>query len=349
MVKKTNKVRTQSHNNTIDEEEQDEEWENNSESSSASSTGSDDEDEEKAHEDLLEDKESDMIRRRYSVSVPRRIGISNESIKVDSDTKFPVIPKTEQERLRLQSAIDACAVFNHLDKDEKKVVFDAMAEKSFVQGEIIIKQGDEGDLFYVVHSGQAEVYVNDKLVKTYTDGESFGELALIYNTPRAATIKAASESIKLWAIDRTTFRTILMGQTIKRRNAYEEFLKNVEILKTLNDYERLTIADALQAETWRNGDSIVTQGETGHSFYIISEGHVLVKKDGQEVARLKTGDYFGELALMFNQERAATVIALGEVKTIRLDRKSFKLLLGSCEELLKRNTNIYNQYMAKQI
>jgi cAMP-dependent protein kinase regulator len=325
----------------VDDEEQDE---------AVDDSDDEDEDEEKPKaNDLLEDKESDMIRRRYSVSVPRRVGISNESLKVDSTVKFPIIPKTEQERVRLQNAIDVCAVFKHLDKDEKQVVFDAMSEKTFSHGDVIIKQGDDGDLFYVVDSGQCDVQVNDKIVKTYTDGDSFGELALIYGTPRAATIKVKSDSIKLWAIDRTTFRTILMGQTIKRRQLYEDFLRNVEILKTLDDYERLTIADALQPETWHNGDCIVKQGDSGDSFYIISEGQVSVKKDGTEVARLKTADYFGELALMFNQSRAATVTALGEVKTVRLDRKSFKLLLGSCEEILKRNTNIYNQFMSKQI
>jgi cAMP-dependent protein kinase regulator len=336
---------------TVEEEEKDEAVEEENEDETVEASDDEDEDQQKTESnvDLLEDKESDMIRRRYSVSVPRRVAISNESLKVDSTVKFPVIPKTEQERFRLQTAIDACAVFNHLDKDEKKVVFDAMSEKTGASGDIIIKQGDDGDLFYVVDSGQCDVYVNDKIVKTYTDGDSFGELALIYGTPRAATIKVSSDTIKLWAIDRTTFRTILMGQTIKRRQLYEEFLKNVEILKTLNDYERLTIADALQAETWHNGDCIVKQGDSGHSFYIISEGQVSVKKDGTEVARLKAGDYFGELALMYNQSRAATVTALGEVKTVRLDRKSFKLLLGPCEEILKRNTNIYNQFMSKQI
>jgi cAMP-dependent protein kinase regulator len=289
-----------------------------------------------------------MIRRRYSVSVPRRIGISNESLKVDQNVTFPVIPKTEQERVQLQNAIDACSVFIHLDADEKKVVFDAMAERTFSKDEIVIQQGDEGAEFFVVDSGELDVYVNDQYIKTYVDGESFGELALIYGTPRAATIKAKTD-VRLWAIDRTTFRTILMGQTINRRKLYEDFLRQVGILKTLNDYERLTIADALEPETWDNGDEIVTQGEQGNSFYIIVEGKVVVKKDDVEVAKLKEGDYFGEMALMYNQPRAATVIAVHTVKTVRLDRRSFKLLLGPCEDILKRNTNLYNQIMSKNI
>lgn len=58
---------------------------------------------------------------------------------------------------------------------------------------------------------------------------SFGELALIYGTPRAATIKASTE-VKLWAIDRDTYRRILMGSTIRKRKLYESFLEKVSIL-----------------------------------------------------------------------------------------------------------------------
>jgi len=66
------------------------------------------------------------------------------------------------------------------------------------------------------------------LVTTIGDGGSFGELALIYGTPRAATVKAKSDC-KLWAIDRDTYRRILMGSTIRKRKLYEEFLNKVSL------------------------------------------------------------------------------------------------------------------------
>lgn len=64
---------------------------------------------------------------------------------------------------------------------------------------------------------------------TIGEGGSFGELALIYGTPRAATVKAKVHC-KLWAIDRDTYRRILMGSTIKKRKLYDEFLSKVSIL-----------------------------------------------------------------------------------------------------------------------
>ena len=74
-----------------------------------------------------------------------------------------------------------------------------------------------------------QVFVNDHPVTTISEGGSFGELALIYGTPRAASIQAKTD-VKLWAIDRDTYRRILMGQFIKKRKMYEEFLSKVKIL-----------------------------------------------------------------------------------------------------------------------
>lgn len=71
--------------------------------------------------------------------------------------------------------------------------------------------------------------MNDKCVTSISEGGSFGELALIYGTPRAATIKAKTDC-RLWAIDRDTYRRILMGSQIRKRKLYDELLRNVEIL-----------------------------------------------------------------------------------------------------------------------
>ena len=67
------------------------------------------------------------------------------------------------------------------------------------------------------------------------EGGSFGELALIYGTPRAATVKASTNTdVKLWGIDRDSYRRILMGSTIRKRKMYEEFLSKVSILGECN-------------------------------------------------------------------------------------------------------------------
>lgn len=94
---------------------------------------------------------------------------------------------------------------------------------------ICVFQGDEGDNFYVIDQGEVEIFVNGELATTIGEGGSFGELALIYGTPRAATVRAKTD-VKLWGIDRDSYRRILMGSTIRKRKMYEEFLSRVSIL-----------------------------------------------------------------------------------------------------------------------
>jgi cAMP-dependent protein kinase regulator len=133
----------------------------------------------------------------------RRGAVSAEPYKEEDATSYvkTVIPKDYTTMQALSKAIQSNLLFSHLDDSEKSDIFDAMQPFNYKPGETIIQQGEEGDFFYIIDQGEVEVYVNNKCVTAISDGGSFGELALIYGTPRAATIKAKSEC-KLWAIDR---------------------------------------------------------------------------------------------------------------------------------------------------
>eukprot|EP00003_Mantamonas_plastica_P032448 TRINITY_DN880_c1_g2_i5.p1 TRINITY_DN880_c1_g2~~TRINITY_DN880_c1_g2_i5.p1 ORF type:complete len:338 (+),score=120.94 TRINITY_DN880_c1_g2_i5:434-1447(+) len=244
-------------------------------------------------------------------------------------------------------------LFSGCDQDELQYIMDTMFEKNLTAGEVVIEQGAEGDNFYVVDQGVCDIYVrgpnetegHGTHVFTAEAGASFGELALMYNCPRAATVVAQTDC-RLWAMDRLTFRRILMDATMVKRTLYESFLEGVPMLNPLNKYERLVVADALKGETWEDGDLIIKQGEEGNAFYIVEEGGaVCTRSEGDseavEVKKLAAGDYFGELSLLTNQPRAANVIAVGKLKTVRLSRDAFTRLLGPCEDLLKRGMDEY--------
>lgn len=95
---------------------------------------------------------------------------------------------------------------------------------------------------------------------TYENRGSFGELALLYNMPRAATIKATSEG-QLWALDRQTFRRILLKSAFRKRKMYEALINSVPMLKTLQPYERMNLADALIPKIFGSGERIIKQGK----------------------------------------------------------------------------------------
>ncbi|RVE43949.1 hypothetical protein evm_011418 [Chilo suppressalis] len=203
----------------------------------------------------------------------RRGGISAEPVTEEDATSYvkKVVPKDYKTMGALSRAIASNVLFTHLDESERADMFDAMFPVQCLPGETVIRQGDEGDNFYIIDSGDVEVLVNGEPVTTIGEGGSFGELALIYGTPRAATVRARTP-LKLWGLDRDSYRRILMGSTIRKRRMYDEFLSRVSILESLEKWERLTVADALEPVSFTDGEIIVRQGEPGNDFYIIVEG-----------------------------------------------------------------------------
>merc|ERR1711872_669197 len=291
-------------------------------------------------------------------TVRRRGAVSAEPIHEEDAASYikKVVPKDEATMASLSKAISKNVLFIHLDETERGDIFDAMFPTIAEKEEVIIQQGDEGDNFYIIDQGEVDIYVSGKKVVSLCEGGSFGELALIYGTPRAATVKACtSTDVKLWGIDRDSYRRILMGSTIRKRKMYEEFLSKVSILENLDKWERLTVADALEATSFDDGDVVVTQGESGNDFFIIVDGSASVTQfrnegeDSQEVGVLGPSDYFGEIALMLDRPRAATVTAVGPLKCVKLDRGRFERVLGPCSEILKRNIQQYNSYVSLSV
>nr|XP_036219787.1 cAMP-dependent protein kinase type I regulatory subunit isoform X4 [Bactrocera oleae] len=289
--------------------------------------------------------------------VRRRGGISAEPVTEEDATSYvkKVVPKDYKTMAALSKAIAKNVLFSHLDENERSDIFDAMFPVTHLMGENIIQQGDEGDNFYVIDHGEVEVFVNSELVTTIGEGGSFGELALIYGTPRAATVRAKTD-VKLWGIDRDSYRRILMGSTIRKRKMYEEFLSRVSILESLDKWERLTVADALEPVSFEDGETIVKQGEPGDDFYIILDGTAVVLQrraeqgdEPAEVGRLGPSDYFGEIALLLDRPRAATVVARGPLKCVKLDRARFERVLGLCADILKRNITQYNSFVSLSV
>uniref|UniRef100_A0AC11E1Y0 Protein kinase cAMP-dependent type I regulatory subunit beta n=1 Tax=Ovis aries TaxID=9940 RepID=A0AC11E1Y0_SHEEP len=161
----------------------------------------------------------------------RRGGVSAEVYTEEDAVSYmrKVIPKDYKTMAALAKAISKNVLFSHLDDNERSDIFDAMFPVTHIAGETVIQQGDEGDNFYVIDQGEVDVYVNGEWVTSISEGGSFGELALIYGTPRAATVKAKTD-LKLWGIDRDSYRRILMGSTLRKRRMYEKFLSKVSIL-----------------------------------------------------------------------------------------------------------------------
>jgi cAMP-dependent protein kinase regulator len=184
-------------------------------------------------------------------------------------------------------------------------------------------------------------------LKRYEAGEAFGELALLYNAPRAATITADGDTL-LYVLDRGTFNHIVKGAAVRKREKYDAFLKKIKLLETMDDYERGQVSEAFKDCKYTAGQHVIKEGEEGRDLFFLLQGEASAFKniDGKdtEVKKYEAGDYFGELALLKNEPRAASVIAKTDCTCVSMDRHSFKRMLGPLDEILKRNIDLYVQF-----
>ena len=136
----------------------------------------------------------------------------------------------------------------------------------------------------------------------------------------------------------------------KKRERYDAFLQTVEILKTMDPYERSKLGDALKEERFAANDFVIKEGQAGDRFFIIQEGTAIATKvlqEGQppqQVMEYAKGMYFGERALLKNEARAANVIATSDLHLLSLERETFVRLLGPLDSLLMRNMDVYNKF-----
>lgn len=310
------------------------------------------ESEDKSDEEEIEEPPLNRFSRRKSVFAE-----AYDPEEDDDEGERIIHAKSDEQRQRLSESVKTIFLFRSLDQDQMSEVLDAMFERVVTDGEYVIKQGDDGDNFYVIESGVYNILVKGDhdpepiMVGKYDNAGSFGELALMYNLPRAATIQAMSSG-SLWAMDRNTFRRILLKSACRKRKMYECLLESVPMLKTLEKYERMNLADALVTKVYDDGERIIMQGDVGDGMFFVEDGTVRVtmtKDDNQEkeISRVTVGGYFGELALVTKKARAASVFAVGKTKVAFLDVEAFERLLGPCMDLMKRNIEDYENELLR--
>jgi cAMP-dependent protein kinase regulator len=276
------------------------------------------------------------------------------------------VDKSIEEREKILGILKANNFFSQITDEQRTIMADAMASSEVIDGAEIIRQGDAGDLFYILDSGVADVWVaknggDAAKVFTYEEGSNaaFGELALLYNAPRAATVKA-NGAVKLWSLDQKTFKYTMQQNTTNTRETNVNWLKQVPLLADLMPVEMNKVADALRPIKFSKGTKIITQGDKGNDFYILKSGVCSCTvnqqpgsesksgdENGIEVLRVPEGGYFGEIALLTGQPRKANVIAMEDCETLVLDRATFKRVMGPLESILERNMDNYKQVMQK--
>jgi CRP-like cAMP-binding protein len=205
------------------------------------------------------------------------------------------------------------------------------------QGAQIVLQGEAGDRFYLVARGVFEVLVDDRPQVRLGPGDYFGERALLHRAPRAATVIAV-EPGRLFVLEREAFETLLASDMAVRTRLetaleYRTDVAEMPLFRDLSAAEMDVLLARLVPLEVPAGETIIRQGaESGVArerfFYVVRSGEVEVERDGERLARLGPGETFGEIALLLDVPRTATITALRPTRLLALDAHDFRDLLA---------------------
>lgn len=276
----------------------------------------------------------------------KRQGVSGESYNNSggfSSIELKHHEKDFRSRQLIKDSILENDFLKNLDQNQVREIVDCMYEKKVKMGHFIIKEAESGQHLYVSAEGEFDVVKGKQVLGKMGPGRAFGELAILYNCTRTASVRAVSD-VRIWVLDRRVFQAIMMKTGIQRREENIQFLKSVALLKDLPNDKLAKIADVLEVDFFRGGEYIIREDAYGDSFFIINRGEVKVTQtiqghsQPQEIRKLKRGDYFGEKALLSEDRRTANVIALGQgVECLTVDRNSFNQLIGDLNELKEKD------------
>jgi len=295
-------------------------------------------------------------------TMSRRCGVSAEARGKLTDQKEylpPIHEKSEEERRQLSEIIKTSKdskmqmMFGLVPADTFEKIVDAMFQKIIVKGEMVIEQGAEGDFFYIVKNGFFDILVRKdggepKKVFEAGAGFAFGELALLYNAPRSATIMANTDS-EVWCLERNAFRILVVASREQKFNAYREFLQKCDIFQELSPEQVSSLAEVLEEESFEEDEAILEQDEKDDKMYILQQGEAVACIQGEqgevEVMHYVQGNYFGEIALLLGQPRKASVYAHnGPCTCLYISRESFTRVLGPLQDFMKQNIDKYAKY-----
>jgi len=247
-------------------------------------------------------------------------------------------------------------LFAKLDKFTQQKIVSETYERTVTAGEILIQQGDTGlaaTQLFVVKSGKFEVlekYHNSVMRKVNTKerGDCFGEISLMYNCPRSATVAATTDAV-VWVLDREVFRANVQLAAEQSVGQVELFLNSVPLLSNLTYEQKVHLVDAFVEEHFAAGLTVISEGDVGDKFYIVKEGEATVIQAEKEVNRLLKADFFGEQALLHDEPRKATVKAATNLIVLSLDRKTFVDILGPLQDIMnkEKSAEAVNQRMSK--
>ena len=232
-------------------------------------------------------------------------------------------------------------VFFSLRDSEFEEIITNMVFGKVNKDEYVFKQNNQSYCFFVIDSGTFDVEIDGIKKKSIRRGSCFGELGLLYNAPRSASLKATEDSY-VWAIERKIFKKLIQRLNMSEYEENKSFLEKNSIFEGLTEFQKENLASNIITQKFKPGFNIVDKNEKADSYYIIKTGIVECYDADKLVRELQEGDSFGEQALYEDGIRSLTVKAKTEVRCLAISREIlFSVFSEGIENVIFKNNLIW--------
>jgi CRP-like cAMP-binding protein len=226
----------------------------------------------------------------------------------------------------------------------------------YTADQIVFEQGDQGNLFYIVENGKLAVIRNGVKKTILQRGDNFGDMAILTDYPRRATIKTIEES-SLWGIERSSFLQVVQILNGRKASENKKFISELKLFNNLPDNQLEKLSQVLIQQEFPDSTRVICEGDEGILLHIIKTGEAIVKLHGSEMFRLISGEMFGESAVLgLNRINQFSVYSVGKLVVLSLSIKSIEKILGEdFKTLLHKNqaknsilSNKYFKFMSRE-
>ena len=245
--------------------------------------------------------------------------------------------KSVEDEALIGSTLRGHSVFAGLSAEVHKVLIDEMRAVRLPPNSEVFHQDKHGSNFYIIKSGTAAISVNGEPVRTLTSGQSFGELALIQNTKRTATVTAASELV-LWVLEQMSFKAAVRATSALYYKETRAFINKVALFDSLSFKQKDALLDVVVPLKFQARNIIVTEGQPGHMLFIVSSGEVDLTLKSVHQKKVTRGQVFSEQAIYNPQfTHKTTATAATDVTLLTINRtQAFNVLGPQMESILMR-------------
>ena len=231
------------------------------------------------------------------------------------------LPVTEHRHAEALEALDALAaidLFRDFTVERCRDFLTIARREIYPAGSLIIGQGEPGDRFYIIVSGEAAVVRDGAVLKTYRDGDFFGETALVTGAPRSADVRAKSELVIL-AVDKYDFLTFLRGTDLasalvrlarNRDLPSWDLMSENPVLSVLSSNQRTQLQSLIEHQQLAVGDDLWRRAEADHEHaYLLDDAVVELREDGAAPVTLSRGAFLCDIEALLGR-RAYTARAV---------------------------------------